>query len=119
MIFVIAHGLEGFLYLRYHLLLGFHYIYSFISSSPSPFRKPSLDPAWLGIVRVIQPATLKMWIDVKVDHSRAERLLGYKPLWQTEQYCRWAIEGTREMMAQSKKTGTKRPVNSKMAGPRR
>lgn len=103
---VIAYLVEAFLYLRYHILLPFFYIYGFAHASPSP--KPSLAPKWLGSARFMQPATLKHYVDITVDHSRAGRLLGYKPLWRTEQYTRWSVDGTKETMAKSGKTAANR-----------
>jgi hypothetical protein len=110
-VFLLAHFVEAFLFVRYHVLL-FMLI---------PFgRRPRLIPQWLGLLVYLQPATLYYLNDISIDDSRAREVLGYvailsvfstapdallkfryRALWGTGQAIRYAVDEV-----QSGKTGT-------------
>ncbi|TFK67346.1 NAD(P)-binding protein [Pluteus cervinus] len=87
-IFIFAHLIEAFLFLRYHFLLPIYFVLF------GGKKKPSLSPKWLGSAVYLQPAMLKYLQDVIVDDSRARKVLGYKPQWETLQYLKWAVDET-------------------------
>lgn len=65
--YILAHLIEAFLFLRYHVLL---YLYL-------PFgARPSIIPRWMGQVVYLQPATLEYLNDITIDDSRARKVLG-------------------------------------------
>lgn len=67
-IYIFAHIVEAFLFLRYHFLLPFFAIFG---------TRPSLTPSWLGTVLFLQPATLEYMRDAVIDDSRARQVLRY------------------------------------------
>ena len=67
-IFLLAHGVELLLFLRYYFLLPFFMIAR---------RRPSLTPEWMGKLTHIQPAALEYMRDVVIDDSRARKMIGF------------------------------------------
>ncbi|TFK67348.1 NAD(P)-binding protein [Pluteus cervinus] len=90
-IFIFAHLLEAFLYLRYHFLISSYFVLT------GGKKQPSLTPKWLGMTVYLQPATLKYLQDVIIDDSKARKVLGYRPQWETQQYYKWAVDETLKM----------------------
>ncbi|KAF8895442.1 hypothetical protein BD779DRAFT_1499586 [Infundibulicybe gibba] len=82
LIFILAHVIELLLALRYYTLLPF----------TDSLLKPSLNPKWLGQAVYLQPSTLEYMSDIVIDHSRARKLLGYQPQWETAQCVRYAVD---------------------------
>ncbi|KAF8581220.1 NAD(P)-binding protein [Ramaria rubella] len=74
LIYILAHTLELFLYVRWHTLAP---IYAILGKE----TLPSLFPRWLGEAVYLQPATLEYLADVDIDDSRARGVLGYMPQW--------------------------------------
>ncbi|KAL0960681.1 hypothetical protein HGRIS_005709 [Hohenbuehelia grisea] len=68
LIYFLAHFVEAFLFLRYHILRPLSWFLGF---------KPTLNPRWMGELVYLQPATLKYFTDVHIDDSRARKVLGY------------------------------------------
>ncbi|KAJ6620505.1 hypothetical protein B0H10DRAFT_2163526 [Mycena sp. CBHHK59/15] len=84
LIYTLAHAMELFLWLRYHLLLPFALLRG---------TRPSVTPKWLGLAVVLQPSTLDdQLVDCIVDDSRARKVLGYIPQWDTSQCIRYAVD---------------------------
>ncbi|KAK7052424.1 3Beta-HSD domain-containing protein [Favolaschia claudopus] len=84
-IYIISHIMEAFLFLRYHLLLPFSLLFT--------GKRPSLVPRWLGPTVFLQPATLAgQLMDCIIDDSRAQKVLGYRPQWDTAQAIRYSVE---------------------------
>ncbi|KAJ7856690.1 hypothetical protein B0H14DRAFT_2752439 [Mycena olivaceomarginata] len=82
--YLLAHVMEAFLFLRYHFLLPF----AAISGS-----RPTLVPRWLGSAIFLQPAMLEgQLIDLIIDDSRARKVLGYQPQWDVAQAIRYSVE---------------------------
>ncbi|KAJ7653273.1 hypothetical protein DFH06DRAFT_1093557 [Mycena polygramma] len=80
LMYIMAHLMELFLFLRYHFLLLFG-------------ARPSLVPAWLGPAVFLQPATLEgQMIDLIIDDSRARKVLGYQPQWDVGQAIRYSVD---------------------------
>ncbi|GLB38487.1 putative 3-beta hydroxysteroid dehydrogenase/isomerase family protein [Lyophyllum shimeji] len=68
LIFVLAHLVEAFLFVRFHVLL--------LLCSPLGFP-PRLVPKWIGELVYVQPATLEYRPNnVTIDDSRARKILG-------------------------------------------
>ncbi|KDQ62376.1 hypothetical protein JAAARDRAFT_122067 [Jaapia argillacea MUCL 33604] len=84
LIYILAHFIEAFLYLRYHILYP---IYSLVYGTT-----PSLSPRWMDELLLLQPTTFAYMADVVIDDSRARKLLGYKPQWTTLQCIRYTVE---------------------------
>ncbi|KAH7927636.1 NAD(P)-binding protein [Leucogyrophana mollusca] len=82
-IFVLAHLVELFLFVRYHALLPF---YLLVGKTPRP------EPRWMGEAVYLQPATLEFMADIVIDDSRARRVLGYEPQWSPEQWIKYTVE---------------------------
>ncbi|KAH7913357.1 hypothetical protein BJ138DRAFT_1146270 [Hygrophoropsis aurantiaca] len=82
-IYVLAHVIEGFLYLRYQALRP---IYSLMGKSLHP------EPRWMGQAVYLQPATLEFMANVRIDDSRARRVLGYEPQWSPEQWIKYTVD---------------------------
>ncbi|KIJ64290.1 hypothetical protein HYDPIDRAFT_112276 [Hydnomerulius pinastri MD-312] len=82
-ILVLAHVIEAFLFLRYHILLPF---YLLIGQTPRP------DPRWMGETVYLQPATLEFLADITINDSRARRVLGYEPKWSPEQWIKYTVD---------------------------
>ncbi|KAJ7148658.1 hypothetical protein C8R43DRAFT_1068723 [Mycena crocata] len=84
LMYLLAHVMESFLALRYHLLYPFVRLFG---------RAPSLTPRWLGPAVFLQPATLDgQLIDLIIDDSRARKVLGYKPQWDIAQCIRYSVD---------------------------
>lgn len=66
-IYILAHFVEIFLYLRYYTLAPFYLLRS---------RELNLAPRWMGQLVLLQPATFEYWLDVVIDDSRARKILG-------------------------------------------
>ena len=67
LIFILAHLVEAFLFVRYHVLLLLLV----------PFgRRPRLIPPCMGMLVYLQPATLYYLNDISIDDSRARKVLG-------------------------------------------
>lgn len=66
-IYILAHLVEIFLYLRYYTLAPFYLLRS---------RELNLAPRWMGQLVLLQPATFEYWLDVVIDDSRARKILG-------------------------------------------
>ncbi|KAJ7025549.1 hypothetical protein C8F04DRAFT_1009770 [Mycena alexandri] len=85
LMYVMAHIMEAFLFLRYHFLLPFTLVFG--------GGRPSLVPRWLGPAIFLQPATLDgQMIDCIVDDSRAQKILGYRPQWDVAQCIRYSVD---------------------------
>ncbi|KAJ7693988.1 hypothetical protein B0H16DRAFT_1651322 [Mycena metata] len=85
LMYVLAHIMEAFLFLRYHFLLPFCFVFG--------GGRPSLLPRWLGPAIFLQPATLAgQMIDCIVDDSRAQKVLGYRPQWDVAQCIRYSVD---------------------------
>ncbi|KAI0057813.1 NAD(P)-binding protein [Artomyces pyxidatus] len=82
-IFVLAHLVEAFLFLRYYFLLPF---FAVVGS------RPRLTPSWMGDMIFLQPATLDYMRDVVIDDSRARKMIGYRPQWQTAQVMKYTVD---------------------------
>ncbi|KAF7303709.1 3Beta-HSD domain-containing protein [Mycena indigotica] len=83
-IYLMAHIMESFLFLRYFILLP-------LASMMG--QKPSLTPRWLGAAVFLQPSTLDVQlIDVAIDDSRARKLLRYRPQWDILQAIRYSVD---------------------------
>ncbi|KAH9042074.1 hypothetical protein EDB85DRAFT_1917734 [Lactarius pseudohatsudake] len=64
-------------------------------SSPSLRLRGSgqvLTPKWMGQLIYIQPATLEYMRDVVIDDSRARKMIGYKPQWETAQTMKYTVD---------------------------
>ncbi|KAF7377801.1 3Beta-HSD domain-containing protein [Mycena sanguinolenta] len=84
LMYLLAHVMEAFLFLRYHFLLPFAMIFG---------SRPSLVPQWLGPAIFLQPATLEgQLIDLIIDDSRARKVLGYHPQWDVAQAIRYSVD---------------------------
>ncbi|KAF7324868.1 3Beta-HSD domain-containing protein [Mycena kentingensis (nom. inval.)] len=82
--YFLAHLIEGFLFLRYFIVYPFFWLTK---------RKPSVAPKWLGQAVFLQPSTLELQLlDVVIDDSRAQKVLGYEPQWTTLQAIRYAVD---------------------------
>ncbi|KAI0050382.1 NAD(P)-binding protein [Auriscalpium vulgare] len=86
LIFVLAHVVEAFLYLRYYFLLPFFAVVG---------ARPRLTPLWMGNVTFLQPVTLDYMRDVVIDDSRARKLIGYRPQWQAAQVMKYTVDQLR------------------------
>ncbi|TFK74773.1 NAD(P)-binding protein [Pluteus cervinus] len=84
LIFTVAHLVELFCLIRYYVLLP-----SYITTDIS---KLSLAPKWMGQLSMVQPTMFDYMVDVVIDDSRARKVLGYQPQWETTQTIRWAVE---------------------------
>ncbi|KAJ7919011.1 hypothetical protein B0H13DRAFT_2320919 [Mycena leptocephala] len=84
LMYLLAHVMELFLFLRYHFLLPFFLLFG---AHPSPI------PQWLGSAVFLQPAMLDgQMIDLIIDDSRARKLLGYQPQWDVAQAIRYSVD---------------------------
>lgn len=83
LIFLLAHVIEALLFLRYYFLLPFFALAG---------NRPSLAPEWMGKLIYIQPATLEYMRDVVIDDSRARKMIGYKPQWETAQTIKYTVD---------------------------
>ncbi|KAJ7916221.1 hypothetical protein B0H13DRAFT_2231746 [Mycena leptocephala] len=85
LMYLLAHVMELFLFLRYHFLLPFFLLFG---------ARPSLIPQWLGSAVFLQPATLDgQMIDLIIDDSRARKLWGvYQPQWDVAQAIRYSVD---------------------------
>ncbi|KAJ7049493.1 hypothetical protein C8F01DRAFT_1183475 [Mycena amicta] len=84
LIYLMAHVMELFLFLRYFLLYPFTRIAG---------GKPSLTPHWLGTAVFLQPSTLDVqMLDTIIDDSRARKLLNYRPQWDLLQSIRYSVD---------------------------
>ncbi|KAJ7198825.1 hypothetical protein GGX14DRAFT_665342 [Mycena pura] len=84
LIFLMAHIIELFLFLRYIVL----YPLALVSGG-----RPSLVPPWLGPAVFLQPGTLDVQLcDNIIDDSRARKVLGYQPQWDTAQAIRYSVD---------------------------
>ncbi|KAJ6620506.1 hypothetical protein B0H10DRAFT_1791738 [Mycena sp. CBHHK59/15] len=84
LIYALAHAIELFLWLRYHLLLPFALLRG---------TRPSVTPKWLGQAVFLQPTTLDgQLVDCIVDDSRARKVLGYAPQWDTPPCIRYTVD---------------------------
>ncbi|KAF8218265.1 hypothetical protein K438DRAFT_1953084 [Mycena galopus ATCC 62051] len=84
LMYILAHVMEAFLFLRYHFLFPF----AVIARS-----RPSLVPRWLGPAIFLQPATLEgQLLDLIIDDSRARKVLGYQPQWDVAQAIRYSVD---------------------------
>ncbi|KAI0250751.1 hypothetical protein BJV78DRAFT_1127403 [Lactifluus subvellereus] len=81
--FILAHLVEALLFLRYYILLPFFALRG---------KRPSLTPRWIGELVYLQPATLQYMRDVVIDDSRARKMIGYKPQWQTTQIMKYTVD---------------------------
>jgi hypothetical protein len=70
-IFLLAHVVEVFLFLRFYFLLPFFAVMG---------KRPSLTPKWMGQLIYIQPTTLEYMRDVVIDDLRARKMIGFVPL---------------------------------------
>ncbi|KAJ6551649.1 hypothetical protein B0H19DRAFT_1158458 [Mycena capillaripes] len=85
LMYILAHIMELFLFLRYHFLLPFTMVFF--------GARPSLAPRWLGPAVFLQPATLEgQLIDLIVDDKRARKVLGYQPQWDVAQAIRYSVD---------------------------
>ncbi|KAF9468585.1 hypothetical protein BDZ94DRAFT_1245763 [Collybia nuda] len=91
-IYLLAHLVEGFLYVRYHSLFCVYWLFG---------SQPTLVPSWMGQIVYLQPATFEYWSDIVIDDSRARKVLGYYPQWGTAQCIRYTVDEV-----QSGKAGT-------------
>jgi len=82
-IYLLAHVVEAFLFLRYYFLFPFFAIMR---------KRPSLTPQWMGQLIYIQPATLEYLRDVVIDDSRARKMIGYKPQWEAAQTMKYTVD---------------------------
>ncbi|THH03532.1 hypothetical protein EW146_g10422 [Bondarzewia mesenterica] len=82
LVFILAHIMEAFLFLRYHFLLPFCALFR---------SRPSLAPSWMSEYIYLQPTTLEYMRDVVIDDSRARKLIGYRPQWQTAQVIKYVV----------------------------
>ena len=68
LIWVLAHVVEAFLFLRYYSLLPLFALFG---------ARPSITPKWAGELIYLQPSTLEYMRDVVIDDYRARAKLGY------------------------------------------
>ncbi|KAJ8508386.1 hypothetical protein ONZ45_g9335 [Pleurotus djamor] len=71
LIYIAAHLIEAFLYLRYHVL------YYYLGCRVFFGTAPAILPKWMGEAIYLQPSTLNYFANVRIDDSRARELLGY------------------------------------------
>ncbi|KAI0030434.1 NAD(P)-binding protein [Vararia minispora EC-137] len=83
LILLLAYLMEAFLFVRYHLLFPFFFVFG---------SRPSLTPSWLGQAVYLQPATLEYMRDVIIDDSRAREMIGYRPQWSTAQVIKYTVD---------------------------
>ncbi|KAJ7139060.1 hypothetical protein C8R44DRAFT_763782 [Mycena epipterygia] len=84
LMYILAHAMELFLSVRYHMLFPFYRLFR---------SRPSLVPRWLGPAVFLQPSTLDgQLVDVIVDDSRARKVLGYQPQWDVGQCIRYSVD---------------------------
>ncbi|KIJ13024.1 hypothetical protein PAXINDRAFT_136533 [Paxillus involutus ATCC 200175] len=83
LVLILAHVIEAFLFLRYHILLPFCLAVG---------RLPRPDPRWMGEGVYLQPATLEFMADITIDDSRARKVLGYMPKWAPEQWIKYTVD---------------------------
>ncbi|KAI0304366.1 hypothetical protein B0F90DRAFT_1809207 [Multifurca ochricompacta] len=55
-------------------------------------QRPGLTPRWMGELIYLQPATLEYMRDVVIDDSRARKMIGYRPQWQTAQVMKYTVD---------------------------
>jgi len=93
-LYILAHILEAYCYVRYHLCLPL--------SLALHGRAPNPHPKWMESSRLfqLQPA---MWntatMDVGIDDSRARKVLGYRNKFSNAQTLRWIVDTVEESMA--------------------
>ncbi|KAJ8508388.1 hypothetical protein ONZ45_g9333 [Pleurotus djamor] len=83
-IYIVAHLIEAFLYLRYHILQLVCHILG--------YNTPALRPKWMGDASLLQPSMLDYFQNVYLDDSRARNLLGYRPQWSLAQTIKYTVE---------------------------
>ncbi|KAF7978498.1 hypothetical protein HWV62_45649 [Athelia sp. TMB] len=63
-----------------------------IRDTRNALKELSLAPSWIGQLLLLQPATFEYWLDVVIDDSRARKLLGYRPQWDTVQVIKYTVD---------------------------
>jgi len=90
-LYLVAHLVEFFLFVRYHALLPFYVLRGL---------KPSLDPRWMGQLVYLQPMTMEYTCnDFAIEDSRARKILGYRPQWSMAQCIRYTVDNIESGMA--------------------
>lgn len=77
LLFILAHLIEAFLYLRFYFLLPFYHILGLLGFFSGPGSRPSTAPKWLKETVFLQPTTLEYLKDVVIDDSKARKMIGW------------------------------------------